>query len=385
VTGIISTLDFYKGPHFLQVGGGINQYVGDHFGEVIQGEFVPTEAIGENYFFNDANKDDANIYAKYTYDFDTAKGLLRPFIDLQYRSVQYGFEGLTLNSANEVVNLPVDVNHNFFNPKLGLSYESGAHSAYASFARGQKEPNRADFVDSPANRLPVPEELNDYEIGYSYQNNGFSGTVNGYYLDYTNQLAVTGGVNDVGGFTRVNVEDSYRAGIELVGQYSKGIFFAGGNATFSQNRIENFTENFDRFFSNGDFEVEQIEHGTTDLALSPNVIASGNVGLKSRNGMFSGSIISKYVGDQFLDNTSTESRSIDSYLVNNLNASIDLSSIIKELSAVEINLLVNNFLDAEYESNGYTFGFGFDDADIYENYYYPQAGINFLTGLKVRF
>ena len=392
--GFVGSLDFVEEAHYLKIGGGYNRYLGDHFGEVIQGEFVPQTAIGENYYFNDAQKNDGNIYAKYTYDVGVGDGfgVLRPFVDLQYRTVDYDFVGLALNGNGEVQELPQNQNFNFFNPKVGLSYENDDHAAYLSFARAQKEPNRSDFVDSPASLLPVPEELNDFELGYSFgepQYSQYSGSVNLYYMDYKNQLAVTGGVNDVGQYTRVNVDDSYRAGIELVGNLRFGNqnqFAISANTTLSQNKINSFTENLELYDENFSFlGFEQINHQDTNLALSPNVIAGGTFSYTEPDGLFSVATQNKYVGEQFLDNTSTNSRSIDAYYVNNLNATVNLRRLAPQLKRFELNVLVNNVFDAEYESNGYTFGYEFAGDTIYENYYYPQAGTNFLTGLKVKF
>ncbi len=384
--GAIGSVDIYSGDHYLNIGGGYNQYLGDHFGEVIQGEFVPTEAIGENYYFNDATKRDGNIYAKYTYDLTTDWGLVRPYVDLQFRGVGYEFVGLALDGNGTVQELPQEVNYNFFNPKFGATIDFGNSELYASFARAQKEPNRGDFVDSPASQLPLPEELNDYELGFTTNKGNFSGAINGYYMDYKNQLAVTGGVNDVGAYTRVNIDDSYRAGIELLVNYQLNRFTVSLNGTLSQNRVNTFIENLELYDENFSFlGFQEIVHEDTDLALSPNVVAGGTITYSSKNGLFTTSSIGKYVGQQILDNTSTDARSLDAFFVNNLTTSLDLGQLVPQLSAFEINMLVNNVFDVEYESNGYTFGYQFDGTDIYENFFYPQAGTNFLTGLKVRF
>ena len=382
--GLVSSTTYYSANHELTIGGGWNKYLGDHFGEVIQGEFVPSEAIGENYYQNDAIKNDFNIYGKYTYDYETESGLLRPYVDLQFRNVNYEFVGLALDGSGNVQNLPQSVSHNFFNPKAGISFDFGQHQLYASFSRAQKEPNRNDYTDSPLSELPKAEKLNDYELGYQFSEGRNNITINGYYMDYTDQLALTGGVNDVGEYSRVNVPDSHRLGVELNGLLLFGAenqFSLSANAALSENKIDSFTENIDDYDEGG---LQTVQHEDTDLALSPNFIAGGNFTYQP-NQTFSASLISKYVGDQYLDNTSTESRSIDAYWIQNLNLSASLGQFVPQLKTVDVHLLVNNLLDEEYEANGYTFGYIAGGETIYENYYYPQAGRNFLAGLTIRF
>ncbi|MBX2845286.1 MAG: TonB-dependent receptor [Saprospiraceae bacterium] len=377
--GAIFSTNIYQDAHNIKVGGGWNKYLGDHFGEVISGQFIPQERIGQNYYFNDADKTDFNIYSKYTYDFESG---FTPYVDLQFRRVNYDFEGLALDGSGTVTPLPQTVDHNFFNPKAGLTWRGGDNSAYASVSVAQKEPNRSDYTDSPADQLPVAEKLTDFELGYRY-NGVVNAGVNFYFMDYKDQLAVTGGVNDVGAYTRVNVDDSYRAGVELEANWQPNEKFEiAANATFSQNRIESFVENIDDFDNGG---AQQVFHEDTDLALSPNVIAGGNIAYAPIPGRLKVSLISKYVGDQFLDNTSTESRKIDAYLVNNLALNATLAENAGFIKAIDINARVNNLFDTDYEANGYTFGYIFGGETIYEEYYYPQAGTYFLGGLNVKF
>ena len=310
--------------------------------------------------------------------------MLRPYVDLQFRNVNYEFVGLALDGSGNVQNLPQSVSHNFFNPKAGISFDFGQHQLYASFSRAQKEPNRNDYTDSPLSELPKAEKLNDYELGYQFSEGRNNITINGYYMDYTDQLALTGGVNDVGEYSRVNVPDSHRLGVELNGLLLFGAenqFSLSANAALSENKIDSFTENIDDYDEGG---LQTVQHEDTDLALSPNFIAGGSFTYQPGQ-TFSASLISKYVGDQFLDNTSTESRSIDAYWIQNLNLSASLGQFVPQLKTVDVHLLVNNLLDEEYEANGYTFGYIAGGETIYENYYYPQAGRNFLAGLTIRF
>jgi len=377
--GTILSANYSLDEHYLILGGGWNKYLGDHFGEVISGQFIPQTRIGQNYYENEAQKSDFNIYGKYNFE---AKSGLAPYVDLQYRRVNYDFEGLTLNGDN-VVTLPQTVNHNFFNPKAGLTWELNSENRiYLSAAVAQKEPNRSDYVDSPADQLPDAEKLIDYELGYTRDVQNLRAAVNVYFMDYTDQLAVTGGVNDVGEYTRINVDDSYRAGVELTADWMVDPKLQlSANATFSQNKIKSFTERIDDFDNGG---AQLVQHTDTDLALSPNAIAAGTIAYSPIEDL-KFSFISKYVGQQFLDNTSTDARSIDAYWVNNLGLNATLGKNLGFLKAIDINARVNNLFNEEYEANGYTFGYIFGGETIYEEFYYPQAGTYFLTGLNLKF
>lgn len=385
--GLVASVEYDENDNNLIVGGAINNYKGGHFGEVIQGQFVPQERIGKNYYDNDGEKKDANIYAKYTRDIATTFGEVRPFIDLQFRNVNYDFVGLALDGSGNIQNLPQSVSHNFFNPKLGVSAEFSNFNAYLSYAKAQKEPNRNDYTDSPNTKLPTAETLNDYELGFNYTpHSNLSASINGYFMDYKDQLAVTGGVNDVGEYSRINIDDSYRAGVEFVGDIhfgSNNQFNLGINATVSSNKVKAFTETLDNY--DAPYTPIQIEHKNTDLALSPNFVAGATLGYTTPNKLLSANLINKYVGKQYLDNTSNENRTIDSFFTNNFSASVNLGHFIPTVQKVKFNLLVNNILNEKFESNGYTFGYKSGGNNVYESYYYPQAGTNFLTGLTVRF
>lgn len=382
--GLVASSTYNHEDHEFTLGGGWNRYLGDHFGEIIRGEFIPTAEIGEQYYQNDATKQDFNIYGKYTYDFRTDFGIVRPYVDLQYRNVQYDFVGLALDGSGTIQNLPQSVSHDFFNPKLGTTFDFGQHQLYASYSKAQKEPNRDDYTDSPQSLLPSPEELNDFELGYQFGNRRNQASVNGYFMDYKNQLVITGQINDVGEYSRINVPNSYRLGVELAGQTTFGNqneFTINANAALSRNKVEEFTEYIDDYDNGGQ---QTIAHEETDLALSPNLIAGGSFTYQP-NEVVKASLISKFVGDQYLDNTSSESRKINSYWVQNLNLTTSLGNYIPSLHTVDVNVLINNLFNEEYESNGYTFGYIYGGETTYENYYFPQAGTNYLVGLTIRF
>jgi iron complex outermembrane recepter protein len=91
--------------------------------------------------------------------------------------------------------------------------------------------------------------------------------------------------------------------------------------------------------------------------------------------------LSKYVSDQYLDNTSDESRQLPSFFVNDLRLSYNTR--LKGIRKVGLTLLVNNLFGELYENNGYTYS-GMSGGVVYRgNGYYPQATRNFLLGLHL--
>lgn len=362
----------------LTIGGGYNEYDGDHFGKVIWARFAGDSDIGDRYYDNNGFKTDFNVYGKLNYYFTPELNL---FTDLQYRSVSYKFLGLQVNDqTGSIEDVAQRDRINFFNPKVGLVYQlADSHRAFASLSVGGKEPTRSDYVDSSIDSRPDPERLLDYELGYTGTFNRFDVGLNLYYMQYKDQLVLTGAVNDVGSYVRENVPNSYRAGIELeTGVRISDQFHWNGNATFSQNKIDEYV----RFIDDYDQGGQQAEtYEGADIAFSPGIIA--NSVFTYQNSGFMTEWVSKYVGKQYLDNTQTDSRSIDSYWVNDLLFSYGLSDI-PYVKGIKISLQVNNVMDHQYVSNGYTFGYVLGGEQNY-NYYYPQAGRNILASMQVRF
>lgn len=356
----------------LTVGGALNRYVGDHFGEVIWAEYAVNSSIRERYYENVAEKNDFNIFTKAYYQL-TPK--LNAFGDLQFRRVHY-----TVNGFEDYPDLFQEDVFNFLNPKVGWTYSFDARTKlYTSFAVGKKEPNRNDYEVSPENK-PTHETLRNLEVGFSKRGANYSFTANYYLMDYKNQLALTGEVNDVGAYTRTNVSNSYRTGVELQGSWNllKNLQISA-NATLSRNKISNYKEFIDNY-DEGKQLINRME--STDLAFSPNIIAGSEV-LYQPFKNFEVSLISKYVGEQFLDNTSNDQRKIDDYFVNDIRMSYVFNPPF--FNEIAFNLLVNNIFDIEYEANGYTYSYKAGGEVNTFNYYYPQAGVNFLAGVSLKF
>lgn len=381
--GITYSLDYQSGgvpsnkKFSANIGGAWNKYDGNHFGEIIWAKYTSTSTLRYRWYESNALKTDFNIFGKAYYQVNDA---LNFYGDLQYRTVSYDIKG----TGDKRQNITQKTDYQFFNPKAGVNYQvNKTSSVYASFAVGNKEPSRQDFIDN-APKAPKAENLKDLEAGYRLAGQKFSFDANFYYMNYKNQLVLTGQVNGVGEAIRVNVPESYRAGLELSANWKlTPRWTLAGNTTFSQNKIKNFTETI----VNYDGDADKINKFTkTDISFSPNLIAGGQLSYApSKNVELTW--LTKYVSKQFMDNTSDDNRSLNAFFVNDIRATYSIKPkaerrpIFKELT---FSLLVNNLFNHLYESNGYTYSYISEKQTFTENFYYPQAGTNFLLAVKVR-
>ena len=388
--GFTYSLNHTMGDLNLTFGGASSRYSGQHYGNVIWAQYASNASFNHQYYWNKAEKFDHNFFAKANYKYSEATNL---YIDLQRRRIDYVFEGLDAeeNSAEQEVNLE------FFNPKFGFHHTLNKNQAlYASFGVANKEPNRSDYTESTPDSRPTHETLYDTEIGYKQVGNKMTFGANLYFMNYENQLVMTGKMNDVGERTHVNVAESFRKGIEIEGTYklTNKLTWAA-NMTLSENKIVTpFIEHVDNWDTWGVYEVS---HKNTDLAFSPNVIWTSQLNYKLDKNT-SIDFISKYVGEQFIDNTSSEDRMLNDYLVNHLRVSYEWDS--KIFKTAKVSLQVNNLLNNEYVNNAWVYRFisdGWDpsgddhyvNADSERGYnmagYYPQATRNYLLGLTLGF
>lgn len=377
--GSVFSLMYARNNTRLTLGGNYSEYKGDHYGFIKWAQYnVPDDY---RWYLLNSKKNDFNIYLK------AEQHITDKFIvygDLQYRNIAYDINGFRKNPT-----LMPFVSYNFFNPKAGISYLLRSNATqrqrlYASVAVANKEPNRDDFEASPVN-LPKPERLTDFEAGYELNKKSWSIGANAYYMMYKDQLVLTGKINDVGAYARTNVPESYRAGLELQGAVRPMSWLdVFGNATFSQNKIRNFTEYIDVW---DDFSQEAIHHGTTDIAFSPNLVGAGGIKLSpfrslSRGQHFEIELLEKYVGRQYLDNTGDKNRSIAAYYLSD--ARVRYSIGIKPFREVSAVLALNNLLNKKYESNGYTYTYRLSGTTYTDNFYFPQAGFNWLLGITLK-
>ncbi len=361
--GTVFSAQYTKNKLSLIMGGGYNRYKGDHFGEVIWARFASNSEYKDRYYDDSSSKTDFNIYTKANYQLTDQWSL---YGDLQYRTVRYKANG-------EDTGL-VDDTFNFFNPKAGLTFDLNRNNNfYFSFAVANREPNRNDYESGN----PEPERLYDFELGWRYLSEDVQVNTNLYYMNYKNQLVLTGALNDVGAPLRENVGDSYRLGLEIDANINLGTKFSiRPNIAVSDNR------NID-FFIDRDNVLRNL--GNTTIAFSPSVIA-GNIFKYTPTSAIDISLLSKYVGEQFLSNTDTQASKLDAYFTTDLNVNYELK-MNRILKSIVFSALVNNIFDEKYVSNGYTF---LDDFSTPGNSfevqgYYPQAGINFLMGATVNF
>lgn len=360
------------------LGGSVQQYEGDHFGEVIWSEFAAVP-IRSRYYEGIGDKNDASVYAKWTGDISPK---LQGYVDLQLRSINYEISG----TDNDLRTLGEDLDWLFFNPKAGINYTLNNNaSIYSSIAVANREPVRSDIIDAPANLKPTHESLYNYELGLKIEKSTYRFAANYYLMYYQNQLVVTGQLNDVGANIRQNVDNSYRTGVEFDGSIllTKRLQWAG-NLSLSQNRIDEFTEYLYDYGVNFDeFNIITNTYNNTDIALSPNIITNSQFTYTFNNGT-SVSWLAKYVGQQFLDNTSNENRALDAYFINDIQLAKTWNT--QKLGTIKLLISARNILNEQFENNGYTFGYfaGLQN-EVRENYLYPQAGRHLQAQLSIGF
>lgn len=368
--GTIFSLQYDKRKTHIIVGGGYNNYDGKHFGTL--NLLNPIFDFTKNYkwYNKTSSKKDASLYTKWSYSFSN---YFETFVDVQVRNVQYTNDGYRNNP-----NLTINKNFNFLNPKIGFTFYKANYKIYASYGKAVKEPNRDDFETS-IHSQPLPEKLHDIETGIEYKKDKRTLGVNFYYMFYSNQLVLTGSINDVGAYNRTNIAKSYRAGIELFGtaQLSKK-FTINGNCTFSKNKVKNFTVYGDDYDNGGQFSTFYKE---ADISFSPNLISSLSLYIKPLKNT---EIIinSKYVGKQFLDNTSNNNRKLKDYYTQDIRVGYNLFG--KKIKEVNLFLQANNVFSKLYETNGYTFSYIYGGTLNTENYYFPMAPINILVGVNLK-
>lgn len=349
------------------VGGGYNKYEGNHFGRIIWARYASKSELDDHYYDDKAIKTDGSVFAKANYQITEELNL---FGDLQLRNVHYKTDGGEAGIVN--------ANFNFFNPKAGLNYEINANNAlYFSYARANREPNRTDYK----NGSPRPEKLNDFELGLRHVDSKIKLNANIYYMAYKDQLIVTGALDDVGAPIRENSGDSYRLGVELDATISiLDNLFIRPNATISANKNKDF-------FFKRDGVLTSL--GNTNIAFSPDFIAGNIVSFVPMKNLQI-SFLSKFVGEQYMANIDAEGSKLKSYFTNDLNVSYEIvpRSVFK---SIYLSALVNNIFDYKYISKGFFYTFDDDEsnppaiATIEGAGYYPQAGINFLVGLTLKF
>jgi iron complex outermembrane receptor protein len=346
-------------------------YEGDHFGEIIWAQYAAGSEIRDHYYFSDATKREFTIFSKATYKIDHQ---WQAYGDLQGRFVNYKTGGIT----SAVVPIDVDESFSFFNPKAGLSYQlNTANQFYLSYGRAHREPSRNDFREG----VTTPEKLDDFELGWRFSSERVNVNTNLFYMDYKDQLVLSGELNDVGAPLRTTSGESYRVGIEVEAdiRLTNQLRWMP-NIALSQNKNRNFVASIDG---------ELVNLGTTNISFSPNVVANSMLIYQPFEN-FQVGWLSKFVGDQYMGNIDSEASKLDSFFINDLNIVYEIKNI-PVFSSILVNGMVNNIFDVKYVSNGYFFTYD-DDwttpgsiTTIEGAGYYPQAGIHFMAGVTLKF
>ena len=368
-----SSLNFIKNKIDLTISSSYSSYVGDHFGEVIWARtFSSNGKIRDRYYEGLGEKKDLSFFTKLLYSINEK---IEFYSDLQYRNVKYNTSGTT----SDLVNMVIDKSYGFFNPKIGLSYKLNPNSLlYVSYARANREPNRTDYESNPDIQ---PERLNDIEFGWRLRNKNMSLNLNSYFMLYDEQLVLTGEIDDVGNPKRTNSGSSYRIGLEIENRINiSELFSFETNLTLSSNKNKNIFSMVDGALYN---------YGKTNISFSPSFVGSNAI-IYQPSEKISLSLLSKYVGKQYMGNTDQPNSILESYFVNDINITYSLKPE-KIFQSISINFLINNILNKEYISNGYYYTY--DDTWSVPGQiktldgagYYPQATRNFLAGLVFEF
>ena len=362
---------YQKGPLNLDFGGMLSSYSGDHFGRLLWANAAVAVNPKHEFYRSDAQKREAALYTKWNYNYKSDWFF---YVDLQVRNLHYATNGTVAGPGT----IDVDESYSFFNPKAGLTYVMNPqHSLYASIAKAQREPNRTDFE----NGTPKPEKLIDYELGWRIKTDRLQAQINGYYMDYTDQLVLTGAIDNVGSPIRTNVGESYRLGIELDATYQWDRRLSSqGNIALSKNRNQDFYARQ---------AGERVFLGDTHLAYSPEVVAAHSLNFQLDN-EWQFQWLSKYVGEQYMGNVDSDLSLLEAYFINDLSIRYATQSF-SWCKQFEFSLLMNNMFDVDYVSNGYFFYYDDDfsvpgqTTYIEGTGYYPQAGTNFLAGISLTF
>lgn len=385
--GGIFSVNYKADRLYASLGGGLNRYDGGHFGKVLWVKnYIGTLDPNRDYYNNNAVKKDGNLYLKANYELG---GGVSAYADLQYRHISYKMYGKNdkWNSATGALQqLDIDENFDFFNPKAGLSWQINRNNRlYGSFSVAHKEPTRNNYTDGPLIEHPKAERLFDYELGYTFTGSWLHLGANLYYMDYKDQLVLTGELNEIGEAMAANVPDSYRMGIELMAGMKLSCGFQWDiNATLSRNRIKNFVETLYGFTKDRNIlPGVQINHGTTHIAFSPDFILNNRFGYTYRG--FEVSLQSQYVGKQYMSNMDIEAHRLDAYFVSNLNLAYTFK--LPKLKSVTIGCTVYNLFNEEYANNGWASSDYTDSPENRNNYtgYAAQAGTNVLGHISLSF
>ncbi len=367
--GSIFSLQYKRNRTQWTIGGGWDKYDGWHYGIIT---WTQSGGISPNYqwYHEPAHKTDFNLYGKMLYKLSPR---FSAFGDLQFRTIDY-----TINGFSDNPSLNVSHTYDFFNPKVGISYSNHYWNGYFSYSKAGHEPNRSDY-ETAGSEQPKPEVLNDFELNVGRKNASYSWSVTGYYMAYHNQLVLNGKINSVGAYTRINIPKSYRLGVEAqaTAKFTEWLT-ADGNLSLSRNKVRNYTEYIDNYDNGGQISKS---YSLTDIAFSPSIVGGAALNFLPFP-HYEFSLVSKYVGKEYLDNAQNEGRKLNSYYLQNLRMTYLIP--IKGVKNVDIVFQLNNLFNKKYEANGYTYSYLYGGQLITENFLFPMATRNFMLAVNIK-
>ncbi len=378
--GIVYSLKYKKERIEATGGGGLNRYLGDHFGKIIWMKNAGITEKDYQWYFNESQKDEISLYGKLNYLLSEKASV---FGDIQYRHILYRMTGID----DDLKDIGQEHSFSFLNPKAGIFYSiTPNQDAYLSFSVANREPTRTDFKEASGDpgAAPKPETLYDTELGYKIRSGKSSLSVNLYGMIYRDQLVPTGELSDVGYTIMTNVDKSYRMGAEFAAGFKPAAFFDWNmNLTISRSRILDFKEYYTDY-NTSDWSSQYLSRnlGVVDIAYSPSVIGTSDLGFKIHKGIAI-HFISKLVGKQYVDNTMSSDRMLEPYFLNNIR--LDYEPVVRNMKGIQFQVLVNNIFNRVYESNGYGGNWYENGVEKSWSYYFPQAGTNFMVRLGLKF
>ncbi|HMG16203.1 MAG TPA: hypothetical protein VK590_12185, partial [Saprospiraceae bacterium] len=349
----------------------VQRYIGDHYGNINWIDNYPGLNPDYEYYFNRGRQREFNVFTKAFYSISNK---INVFGDLQFRHINYTATGID----NDRIPINIKETYRFFNPKAGITYNMGkAYSVIASIGAAHAQPLREDYTNANQGQKPVPEKLLDIELALKKQATNYNFSLTFYRMQYKEQLILTGELNDVGASVRTNVPDSYRTGVEAQFNWKINSFMNwNANLSLSQNKIKDFSYIlYD--YENGGTVAEDFKN--TDISYSPSVVGYSDIVFNYKQ--FNLDFISKYVGRQYLDNTGNKSRSLNPYFVQD--ARISWSPKLNLCKSLQFGFHAYNILNEQYANNGYTYSYLYGSL-VTENFYYPQAGVNYMLSMSIR-
>ncbi|TVR72531.1 MAG: TonB-dependent receptor [Marinilabiliales bacterium] len=379
--GMTFSVKYSQRKYDITFGGGMNRYDGDHYGHIIWAQFSGHIPKDYEWYFNNGDKTDLNFFGKIDYRLTDRLNL---YGDLQYRRIDYSIDGID----SRLRDITSNHDYGFFNPKAGIFFElDDRQNVYLSYAVAHREPSRSNFTDARPGEFPRPERLDNIETGYNFRSENLSLNANLFYMKYTDQLVLTGDINDVGKDIMTNAPDSYRAGIELMaGARLSSVFELSFNVSVSENRISDFTEYIDNWDYWDDPENEPLQvvrHiGSTELSFSPPVVAGGDLTIRPVENL-AVNLAGKYVGRQFIDNTASRDRMLNSYFFSDLRINYTIET--SRYGEFGINFMAANIFDAKFETNAWIYRYLYQGEERFFDGFFPQAGRHFFTGVFFKF